>query len=389
MLLADNVLRVLLSRAEAAAVRRSTRGVQEAFIDRGSPYWAQTLDDRDAFHHRMRAAAACGAVTLSWAKQGGDDRPLERVRVADRLALARFLGVNSLEDRVARARGELAPWAGQPRVQEILAAWEARKAVRGLEPEASGELCDALKVIDAVRADSGEDHIVRPLSVRLFGDSKRIEGLRTPLDLLTAESLVAPARHWEEVFSTLGMKKEPQSFLVSGTGQLLLTSGEVCPVVRPYVGVANQAVSGFVGSPAWVMTIENLTTFHQASNLLNGERALLVFTGGMPSPSWVGAYRNILAALPPDVPAYHWGDIDQGGFRIAARIRLACTGDRVFRPWLMDARFLTTRVRELVTEATRSAMAKAASSAGWPELASSMVADTVEQEGISVALPPI
>jgi len=384
---ANEVLRELLNRAEGAAVRQSTRAVQESFTDPDSPYWTQSLDDRDAFHHRMRKAAKVGAVTLTWAKQGGEDRPLERVRVVDRLALAQFLDVETLESRINRARQVLAPWVDQPRVQEIIDAWEDRKLVRGLSPEDAGDLADASKVVDAVRADSSEDHIVRPLSVRLFGDSKRIEGLRTPIDVLTAESLSTPARHWEEVFSTLGIKKDPQPFLVSGAGQLRLLSGETCPIVRPYVGVANRTVIGYDGSPAWVLTIENLTTFHLASRLLDGQRALIIFTGGMPSPSWVGAYRHILAALSPEVPAYHWGDIDQGGFRIAARIRMMCMGERTFRPWLMDARIVKAVAREKVNNATRNAMARAATVAGWGQLASAMVPEAIEQEGIDVALP--
>ncbi|WP_130617950.1 Wadjet anti-phage system protein JetD domain-containing protein [Dyella amyloliquefaciens] len=389
MPLADSVLRALLDRAEGAAVRRSTRAVQEGFASQDSPYWKLSLDERDAFHHRMREAAACGGVSLVWAKQGGEDRPLTTVRVEDRRALALFLGVDSLEGRVARACTQLEPWSDLLRVQEILAAWESRKAVRGLEPEAAGDIADALRVLDAAREEEDDDLIARPLSVRLFGDSKRIEALRVPLDLLTADSTGAPARHWEEVFSRLGIKKEPQPFLVAGTGHLQLAQGDACPIVVPYVGVANCAVTGYIGSPAWVMTIENLTTFHQASQLLNGQRALLVYTGGMPSPSWVTAYLHILGALPKDVQLYHWGDIDVGGFRIAARIRTTCVGDRPFSPWLMDARGVSTEMRASVNEATRNAMARAASSAGWDDLSEAMIPEAVEQEGIRVALPPV
>jgi hypothetical protein len=155
------------------------------------------------------------------------------------------------------------------------------------------------------------------------------------------------------------------------------------------VGVANRTVIGYDGSPAWVLTIENLTTFHLASRLLEGQRALIIFTGGMPSPSWVGAYRHILGALPQDVLVYHWGDIDLGGFRIAARICTMCIGERTYQPWMMDARTVRATAREKVSDATRNAMARAATAAGWAELASSMVPEAIEQEGIEVALPPI
>lgn len=389
MLLADDVLRALLSRAEGAAVRQSARAVQESFTDRQHEYWSNTLDQRDVFHERMRSAADRGGVALSWAKQGGEDRPLERVRVADRLALASFLGLDSLERRVARARDGLAAWAGQQRVEEILETWASRKLARGLGPEAAPDLADALQVIDATSSDPGADHVARSLSVRLFGNSKRLESLVSALDLLTAESVSVLARHREEVFSALGIVKEPQPFLVSGAGHLRLGRGQVCPVVHPFVGVANQAVTGYAGSPAWILTIENLTTFHLASRKLAGRAALIIFTGGMPAPSWVAAYRRILEEVPADVPLYHWGDIDQGGFRIAARIRATCAGDRAFEPWLMDARVVEADSRHVVNVATRNAMARAAAAAGWTDIAEDLAPETIEQEGIDVTLPPI
>lgn len=389
MLLADDVLRALLDRAEGAAVRQSARAVQESFTGRQHEYWSNTLDQRDVFHERMRAAAVRGAVALTWAKQGGEDRPLERVRVTDRLALACFLGLDSLEGKVARSREVLAAWAGRRRVEEILEAWAGRKLPRGLGPKAAPDLADALRVIDATASDLGADHVARNLSVRLFGDSKRLEALVTALDLLTAESVSALARHREEVFSALGIVKEPQPFLVSGTGHLRLESGELCPVVLPFVGVASQAVTGYAGEPAWILTIENLTTFHLASRQLAGRAALIIFTGGMPAPSWVAAYRRILDEVPDDVPLYHWGDIDQGGFRIAARIRATCAGNRIFEPWLMDARFVEADSRHVANATARNVMARAAAAAGWTDIAQELAPETIEQEGIEVTLPPI
>lgn len=384
---ADMVLAKLLARAEQAAVRDSRRAVQESFVDSQSPYWALSLDERDAFHYRMQRAAATGAVELLWAKQGGEDRPLERVRVADTAALAQFLGVATLQGRLGRARTTLAQWASTRRVLEVLAQWEGLKLVRGIPPEGAADFADALRVLDVLQAEPGEDHVVRSLSVRVFSDSKRIEALNKEIDVLTAEAINSPARHWEEVYSSLGMKKEPQPFLVGGAGHLQLAGDEMCPIVRPFVGVANHAVHGYTGMPAWVLTVENLATFHTASQLLNGGPALIFFTGGMPSPSWIAAFNRILSSLPTAIPSYHWGDIDQGGFRIAAKIRIACMGERLFHPWLMDARQVLATARQQVPSSTRQAMVRSAVAAGWLELAETMVGEVIEQESIPVALP--
>ena len=107
----------------------------------------------------------------------------------------------------------------------------------------------------------------------------------------------------------------------------------------------------------------------------------------MPSPSWCRTYARILDAIPTTVPAYHWGDIDQGGFRIAAHIRHACLRQRAFHPWQMDADQLDGIAFSDATEAVRSNMARHASDAGWEALSRRMPPQTVEQEGISVRLP--
>lgn len=389
MPLADEVLARLLLRGQRAAVKSSLRAVQESFRDKTSPYWSLSLDDRDRCHMRFIAAERANAVELWWAKQGGDDRPLERVRLRNVANLASFVGVDTVQTQVAQAHALLGPWIScTPRVAQLVAAWGLMKPVRGLTPADAVDVADALRVLDALASRPGEDQIVRSLSVSLFANSKRIEQLTKPLDVLTAESVSAPARHWGEVFAQLGLVKEPQPFLVAGTGSIDLSSGQCCPIVKPFVGVSNKAVRAYVGAPQWVLTIENLTTFHLASQLLDGRAGLIVFTGGMPSPSWCRAYACLLTTLSPMVPAYHWGDIDQGGFRIAAFIKKECLLERPFLPWLMDASLIPAPSLP-TSEAVRGAMAALAVKAGWTKLAETIRPVCMEQEGIQVALPPL
>ncbi|MBP5090744.1 hypothetical protein HUS91_35680, partial [Pseudomonas chlororaphis] len=184
-----------------------------------------------------------------------------------------------------------------------------------------------------------EDRIVRQLSVQLFGNSKRLEALSKHIDILTAETLSSPTRHWSEVFGALGLSKEPQPFLLAGVGKLRLTNQADCAILQPYLGVANTVVTGYLGTANWLLTIENLTTFHQAARVLGATpKGLILYTAGMPSPSWGQAYQRILASLPNATPVYHWSDHDEGGFRIAARIaQFAAQAGFALRPWSMDA----------------------------------------------------
>lgn len=388
MSLADQVLESLLRRGEQALLRPGGRVNPADFTAADSPYWHLDYAQRQQCHARFTAAERAGAVHVKWARQGGEDRPLENVKLRDVARLAAFLGVANASDAVRDARAVLTPWlSGYPRVADLLDAWARLKSPRGLGTDSADDFADALQVLDALKQGNNDDQIVRVLSRRLFHDTKRIEQLSRHIDLLTCERLAASARQQEEVFGALGLLKEPQPFLVAGVGRLALHPAQDCPIAWPFIGVSNRHVAGYSGTPAWVLSIENLTTFHQASQHPDARSGLIVYTGGMPSPSWCRAYARILDAIPATVSVYHWGDIDQGGFRIAAHIRHACLRQRAFHPWQMDADQLDGIAFSDATEAVRSNMARHASDAGWEALSRRMPPQTVEQEGISVRLP--
>ena len=387
MLLSDATLGKLLLRGERARVSGSTRGIRESFENSASPYWDLPLLRRDELHVRLRAAESAGAVTLEWSRQGGDDRTLDAVRLVSVDCLARFLKRSTQAEQVAKADAILGSFASAyPRVRELLGAWARLNAPRGLGPESAKDIADAIRVLEAM-ANSAEDVIVRVLSVALFKDSKRIEALIRHLDVLTAESLTTPAREWHEVLSSIGLVKEPQPLLCAGDGFVTVRGDLRVRLVPPYLGLANGSVDAYEGSPTWVLTIENLTSFHLAARELNGcPHGLIVYTGGMPSPSWCAAYVRLLDGLDAGIPAYHWGDIDLGGFRIAARIRECLPPSRRFFPWLMDSESLDVPQLK-VSKVLRDRMANSARRAGWGELAERMAALSCEQEGVPVSLP--
>jgi len=388
MPLADEVLAGLLKRGERARLRGSDRAIQVSFKPRDSPYWSLSYDERQHCHLRLIAAARAGAVQLQRSKRGGEDRPVEKIRLLDVDALAAFLGTATVSESVREARAVLAPWLNRsPRVGELLDAWAGLKSPRGLGTDSAHDLAAALQVLDALQQEEGEDQIVRVLSRRLFHDSKRIEALFRHLDIMSAESLSSPARQQEEVLAALGLVKEPQPFLVAGTGTLKLDAAQVCPIIRPFIGVSNRHLSGYSGAPGWVLSIENLTTFHQASQHPDAAAGLIVFTGGMPSPSWCRAYACILDALPDSIPVYHWGDIDQGGFKIAAYLKHRCIARHGFHPWLMDAGEFDGAVCLPVSAVIHAHMVRSAREAGWEALARRMLAQAVEQEGVGLRLP--
>lgn len=389
---ADAILDKLLARAERSRVKLSDRVIRESLKSPDNPFWTLGYDQRNALYERMRAAEKAGCVQLEWSRLGGDDRPLEGIVLSDLDRLAKFLGRATNAKNVDDAKAMLRPWLDNERVAEVIRAWESMKQVRTLGPESAADFADALKVLTITRAESMDELIARPLSTRLFGNSKRIEALIRHLDILTAESLVAPARHLHEVLGELGISKEPQPFLVAGSGTLLLAPHQVCQIVRPFIGVSNREVYGYQGAPAWVVTIENLTTFHQAARLLVGrEDGLVIYTGGMPSPAWRSAFSFVIKSLPDSSKIYHWGDFDEGGFRIARVLQTTASGvGKSIRPWLMDLK--STRYNSVPsTSAIAANMARYANDCGWHDICGQLRSlekpFTAEQEGQVVLLP--
>lgn len=68
-----------------------------------------------------------------------------------------------------------------------------------------------------------------------------------------------------------------------------------------------------------MLTVENKAACHDLAASAPDD-TLPVFLGGFHSPAKARFLRLISEAL-PGIPAFHWGDIDLGGFRISARLK--------------------------------------------------------------------
>jgi hypothetical protein len=153
----------------------------------------------------------------------------------------------------------------------------------------------------------------------------------------------------------------------------------------PYVGLPATTIRRAVSRPSLVMTIENQTTFHSEARRRCQEPVLLIFTAGMPSPVWRAMYGRLLQDMPVDVPLYHWGDIDEGGLRIAARLAQdAQTIGRAIEPWRMHPNDVPVEDRRPATAGTLARMQPHAELAGWTDLGQALLEAgfTIEQEGL-------
>lgn len=322
------------------------------------------------------AARDAGAVTLQRDKLNPNDGLFERIDLVDGQALARFLGRKTYADQLAQTVAQLEPLQAEfPVIQEVIGRWTSMAKVRGLGPQDTGAWIDAAKTIQAcaMRSQDAVAAPVREFSARLFLDSKRIEALTAQLDVLLSGSVEESPRVAAQVWQELGLFREEHPVLLAG--QVHIARDRSTGLIdAPYMGLPAAAIQGVASKVTEVITIENKTTFHSEAKRRQNDEALLVYTAGMPSPAWRAMYARLLESLPPATPVLHWGDVDEGGFRIASTIAAVCQAAGFkLQPYAMSPDDVPSAMRVKASARTLERIHHFACAAGWPDLGRSVL----------------
>ncbi len=332
------------------------------------------------------AARDVGAISFVRDKLNPVDGLIERIDLIDTPALARFLKQTTHADIMAEAKSLLAPHLAQHDVLElVIEKWSRMANVRGWGPDAAADWVEAIMVIDhCVGAQNATLSSVREVSARLLRNSKRIEQLTVPLDVLLQGSLEAAARTPPEIWQELGLFKEEQPVLLAGNVDIV--RGRVTARLdEPYTGLPASAIHAASGTINGVLTIENLTTFHSEAKRHFDHPTLLIYTAGMPSPAWRAMYQRILSSIEIGTPIHHWGDVDEGGFRIAATLaKASALIGHSLKPHAMHPDNVPLELRRPASKRTAQRMKYFAEQAGWSELGEAVLTAgfTVEQEAL-------
>lgn len=371
---------------EQAGVR--TRAV--ALTDKTLARYRSTasLPEKEAFENLVLAASAAGAIDIYWdkgyaPKNGRSEGFISRINLRNVAALAAFLNRQLADDKVRQAATLLEPlMAVHPVLADVVSKWALLKTVRGLKPDDVADWLDAATVLDYSASQKDGEGISTPIreaSAKLFKDSKRIEKLVPAVDILLSGNIDAAIRESQDVWNEIGLFRE--ELPVRLAGKVSVIRSRVTSILdAPYGAFAAESILGLVGDPAYILSIENQTTFHSEARRLCEDNALLLYTNGMPSPKWRAMYRRILASVGFDISVKHWGDVDEGGFRIAAILASdAKQLGRTLVPERMNPFDVPENIQRQASDGTIERMHKYAVLAGWTD-----IADAIRERGITV-----
>jgi hypothetical protein len=330
------ILRALLERAEQPGRQRVAR-VRLSPDEHPAYFATDDVAPRRATNHVLQELAAAGILALHWQKweQGNwlvavdvvpgraDDLAVvlgRRTRGAQEAGLVQLLDAQPSrpgwhDDFVVWARAQLA----------------AGRSVAPLSLEDPQLSADLLRLLGAV-ADGRLPMLERTLSVRLFGDSKRLEALRGGLVRVLRRHARDAQSFGDDDAALLrayGLDRVPEYVPLAGplTLQLPATDGHAPALVDLRTFLPSIALSAVTLRMAEivacdaraVVTVENATSFSELLGVRPPD-VLTVFTGGFASPAVIRLLQAIRARNSGIVLA-HWGDLDAGGLRILAHLR--------------------------------------------------------------------
>lgn len=192
------------------------------------------------------------------------------------------------------------------------------------------ELENILLAVDSLLKVEAET-FVRDFSVRVFKDSKLFEGICSKVVNLLYEYGDFPEKG--QVLEDLNIIKNPTYVNFKGAGAITISGQKInLNLFKEDIAISSamlEDVESIEITGKFVMTVENLTSFHMAES----NDAFLIYLGGFHNRIRRDFIKKIHMQN-PNMEFFHFGDIDAGGFYILEHLRRLTGVD--FKPYKMD-----------------------------------------------------
>jgi hypothetical protein len=294
----------------------------------------------DRFNRDLRDAERGGAVRLAMGR-GRNSEDIAHVRLEAPDRLYALLERRPIGERTDAARGRLLDGLAlssgfEPALESLRKAWAQGRSWQGFALHDVDRLRPALVMAQAILEGRHRGVDYRTFSRRTAGDSKALERLEAVVVRLLGSTLeLPPTARPRDALRTLGLEKFAPPLLLSGP--IDFDRAELSAAPPLYFGIP----PGEVGrvrcrrQPNYCLTIENFASFNRHVMEADPQRAgLTIYVGGYPSLATQEALKTLAAAIPPEVPFFHWSDIDPDGTWIFRTIERAL--QRELAPHLMS-----------------------------------------------------
>lgn len=195
-----------------------------------------------------------------------------------------------------------------------------------------GDIKEYEKLLKAVAVifDVSEETFIRDFSVKVFGDSKTFESIKSKVKRILFQYGDFPEE--DTILEDLNIIKNPGHVYIKGSAVIVI-KGQQLDLSKLNGDIAISSalltdISSITVTGKRVVTIENLTTF----NAFHEKDTFAIYLGGYHNSHRRNFIRKIYYDN-PDAEYYHFGDIDAGGFYILLHLR-AKTGIH-FMPYHM------------------------------------------------------
>jgi hypothetical protein len=275
------------------------------------------------FEARMMAAERAGAVVL---RKGRRERRhlIERVKVKDALALARHLGRSPAQDLADRMQETLAPVVanGEPWVADVVhdmvQRWARSESAYRMPASAASAAEEFVALLAAVSRDRARGLDARTFSLKVTGDTKAFDRHAARLAEVLAAQRGERGMSADSIWKAIGLERFSHPIHLSGCVLVekdnhIVVDGRASPFASVHPEML--PLLRLYSKPAALLTIENYASFNRYVREIK-DGALVVYTGGFPSAGVMELLNLLLTMIGPEVPFFHWGDIDAGGLRI-------------------------------------------------------------------------
>lgn len=333
----EKVLEYLLDRYERSLLytgkNKTNRTISMTVSPKTLPeYFDESALQYEVIHQQLEKLEAYGYVRLVW-KNKKKGHILEKCEL-NLEYLDEAYGMLRRKPKMVKEQEILdicGDYQGKAKELDPFLEW-VRKRIQGGEsiqkyadidtPRDFGRLCQL--ILSILNNDS--ECFLRQFSVRHFHDSKAAEkDIGRAVRIITefSEKEKFADLETEEILAEYNIYRNPSWLMMKGNVKIQVRSGDSLADIELRLfggglGISNQDIENICWDPASpiekVVTVENLTSFHQWT-LDENAAVLCIYLGGYHNQVKRLFLHKLYRAY-PDAEYRHFGDIDCGGFRI-------------------------------------------------------------------------